>query len=465
VNPYSGDTPRARLAEALPVGAGVALIALSAYAVLAMAGHVLAPAQYAAVASLYLLMSVLGPGIFVAVEQQTTHEVSARIAAGSGWAPALRSGALASARLAGVVTLLVLGLSPLLVPRVFGGSWLLVGGAVLAVWGAAASYPLRGVYAGRRRYGWYGSCMALEGLGRAGAAAVLVGFGVSGGGWYGLVFGFGLVLSAVVTTFGPRTGGPGPELPVGGLVGRRFGGRSGDRSSRRFGGGMFGRIAVLACGCGLTLVIANLGPVVLTYRLGPSDPVDPALSTVGSAGDIATAASFVSLFVLARIPVLLATPVQAMLLSRLTACAQRGEYYELRRVVRLALLAVAALGVPGVIGGALLGPWAAQVFFHAPLRLTSSVAGLLAVGTVAMVAAQLLQPALVALGRNRAASTAWAIGTAVFAALLALPGYPLAGCITAQVAAPLVVAAVMLWSLRVALAGVSTPVAVGTGEV
>lgn len=401
------------------MGAGVALIALSAYAVLAMAGHVLAPAQYAAVASLYLLMSVLGPGIFVAVEQQTTHEVSARIAADLGWAPVLRSGALASAQLAGVVTLIVAALSPLLVPRVFGGSWLLVGGAVLAVWGAAASYPLRGVYAGRRRFGWYGSCMAIEGLGRAGAAAGLVGFGVTGGGWYGLVFGFGLGLSAAITVWGPRSGGDGPPLPV---------------------RPMFGQVAVLAFGCGLTLVIANLGPVVLTFRLGSADP-----------GNAAVAASFVSLFVLARIPVLLATPVQAMLLTRLTSAVRRGELDEWRRIAALSLLGVAALGVPGVIGGALLGPWAGQVFFHAPLRLSWAVAGLLAVGTVGMVAAQVLQPALVALGRNRSASVAWGIGTAVFAALLALPGFPLAGCIAAQVAAPAVVTASMLWSLRAAL--------------
>jgi O-antigen/teichoic acid export membrane protein len=407
---------RARLSEALPVGAGLALIALSAYAVLAMAGHVLVPVHYAAVASLYLLMSVLGPGIFVAVEQQTNHEVSDRIAAGIGWAPALRAGALASVLLAGLVTLLVAAISPLLVPRVFGGSWLLVGGAMLAVWGAAASYPLRGVYGGRRRFGWYGACMAIEGLGRAGACAGLVGFGVTGGGWYGLVFGFGLVLSAVLTVSGPRKGGPGPPLAT---------------------ARMFSRVVVLACGCGLTLVIANLGPVVLTYRLGSADPAKAAV-----------AASFVSLFVLARIPVLLVTPMQAMLLTRLTSSAQRGAFDELRRVLRLAMLGVAALGVPGVVGGALLGPWAAEVFFHAPLRQSWAVAGLLAVGTVAMVAAQLLQPLLVALGRNRSVSTAWGIGTAVFAVLLALPGIPLEACIAAQVAAPSVVTASMLWSLR-----------------
>jgi hypothetical protein len=104
--------------------------------------------------------------------------------------------------------------------------------------------------------------------------------------------------------------------------------------------------------------------------------------------------------------------------------------------------------VPGVVAGALLGPWAAQVLFDAPLRLSWLVAGLLGVGTVGMVAAQVLQPALVALGRNRAATSAWAVGTGVFAGLLALPGDALVACLAAQVAAPAVVVALMWRDLR-----------------
>jgi O-antigen/teichoic acid export membrane protein len=173
--------------------------------------------------------------------------------------------------------------------------------------------------------------------------------------------------------------------------------------------------------------------VVFTSRL---DPADAAL-----------AASFVSLFVLARIPVLVVIPVQAMLLPRMTAAVESGAFDALRSHVRLALLAVLACGVPGVVLGALFGPWAGQVFFAAPLRLSWLVGGLLGVGTVGMVAAQVLQPALVALGRNRAATTAWTVGARVFVALLALPGNPLAACLAAQVVAPAVVVALMLRGL------------------
>ncbi len=402
-----------------PVGAGLALIALSAYAVLALAGHALTPADFAAVGSLYLLVSIVGPGIFVAVEQQTTREVSGRLAAGLGWTPVLRSAATVSAGLAALTTLGVLALSPVLVPRVFGGSWVLLGAAVFAVWGAAAGYLLRGAHAGQRRYGWYAAGMGLEGVARAGACVGLVAAGVTDAGWYGLVFGFGLAVSAVLTLAGPRDGDldtlPGPPHPA---------------------ARMAGQVGLLAGASGLTLVVANLGPVVLTSRLG-TDP-----------GQAALAASFVSLFVLARIPVLLVAPVQAMLLPRLAAAAERADRAELRRQVRVSLLGVLAVGLPGVALAGLVGPWAAQLCFDAPVRLPASVAMLLGAGTVAMIAAQVLSPALVALGHNRSTTLAWAVGTVVFAVLLVLPGSPLAAAVAAQVVAPVIVTAMMVAALR-----------------
>ncbi|MGQ0482479.1 MAG: lipopolysaccharide biosynthesis protein [Pseudonocardia sp.] len=405
-----------------PVGVGLALIALSAYAVLALAGHVLAPADFAAVGSLYLLVSVVGPGVFVAVEQQTNREVSGRIAAGMGWTPVLRSGAAVSAGLAGLTTLGVLALSPVLVPRVFGGSWVLLGAAVLAVWGAAAGYLLRGAHAGQRRYGWYAAGMGLEGVARAGACVGLVLAGVTDAGWYGLVFGFGLVVSAVLTLAGPRDGDlaaiPGPPHPP---------------------ARMAGQVGLLAGASGLTLVVANLGPVVLTSRLA------------GDPGQAALAASFVSLFVLARIPVLLVAPVQAILLPRLAAAAEQAALGELATQVRAAVRGVLAVGVPGVLLAAVAGPWAAQLFFDAPVRLSWLVAGLLGVGTLGMMTAQMVQPALVALGRNRAATFAWGIGAAVFVLLLALPGIPLAAAVTAQAVAPAVVTGLMVRELRASL--------------
>ena len=185
---------------------------------------------------------------------------------------------------------------------------------------------------------------------------------------------------------------------------------------------------LLIVASGLTYVVANTAPLVLTARLPDAPEV---------------AASYVSLFVLARIPVFLFGPVQAFLLPTLTAGAERADLAHLRSRLRVALLAVAAVGVPGALLTAALGPWAARTFFGAPLDLPHAAAGLLGAGTVAMLAAQVLQPALVALRAHRIATTAWVVGVLAFAAVLVAPVDPTTAAVTAQVVGPAVVCLVM----------------------
>lgn len=403
------------------MGGGLALVGLSAYAVLGLAGHTLAPRDYAALGSLYLLTTILGPGVFVAVEQQTNREVSGRLAAGVSTAGTVRTAAAVSGGLAAALSLAVLAAGPVLVPEVFAGSWALLAATVLAVLGASAVYLLRGVFAGQRRYGWYGASLAAEGLTRLLPCVALVLLGGAGLARFGFAFAAGCGVAAALTLYGLRH----PCAPAA---------PSGQRPART--SRMAGAVGLLACASGLSLLVANLGPVVLTSRVGPR-PDDAAL-----------AASFVSLFVLVRVPVFLFAPVQAFLLPGLTAAAERGDAPTVRVRVRAALLAVAAVGGAGVLGAWLLGPWAARVFFHAPLPLPRTVAALLAVSTVAMMAAQILQPALVALGRHRAATGAWLASATLFVALLFAPVDPLLAAVAAQLVAPVLVTALMAAALR-----------------
>src|SRR6478609_3308782 len=105
----------ARLA---PLGGGLFVLGLSAYVVLGVAGHALAPRDYAAVASLYLLVAITSPGVFTALEQETNREVSSRRAVGQGIAPVERAGRAVGAGFAGVVAAVLLAAGPVLVPRV-----------------------------------------------------------------------------------------------------------------------------------------------------------------------------------------------------------------------------------------------------------------------------------------------------------------------------------------------------------
>ncbi len=422
VDPGSGSALaqlRARLPGVAPVGAGLVLLGTSAYAFLGLAGHALAPGEYAAVASLYLLTAVVGPGVFVAVEQETSREVSSRLSANRPTQPVVRSATVISAVLAAAVIILLLALSPLLVHRVFDGAWSLLVAAFVAVTGAASVYVIRGLFSGQRRYGWYGASLAIEGLARLAPAVVLVWVGVAGTGIgtaaFGFAFALGTLVAAAATVVGVRPGAAGPPA---GLA----------RMARGVG--------LLAGASALSFLLANIAPVVLTWRI-TDDP--------------GTAASFVSLFVLARIPLFLFSPVQAFLLPSLTAAAERGEAARVRQQIRTGVVTVGAISLVGVVGAAVAGPWAARVFFNAPVELPGLVAALLGVSTGCMLLAQVFQPALVALGVHRMATSAWIAGTVVFGALLFAPTVPLVAVMAAQLAGPTVVVVIMVCAVRASL--------------
>lgn len=406
---------RHRLGDVAPVGVGLLLLGASSYVVLGIAGHALDPRGYAAVASLYLLTAIVGPGIFIAVEQEINREVSTRISAGVGTAPVRKAGAMVTTGLAVLVGVIVLAASPLLVPSALGGSWTLLVAALVAVAGSAAVYLFRGLFAGERRYGWYATSLAAEGLARI-VPCVLLGLaGGVGAGLFGLTFALGTGVAALICLPALGAARAGPPVVV-----------------RRMAVGT----GLLAFASGLTYLVANLAPLVLTARL----PDAPEL-----------AASFVSLFVLARIPLFLFAPLQAFLLPSLAAGVERGDRDHVRARIRVVGLAVAAVGLPGVVLAGLFGPWAARVFFNAPLDLPKTSAVLLGLSTVVMMAAQALQPALVALGAHRMATVAWLCGSAVFVGLLFLPGDPVTGAVTAQVGGPLVVLVIMAVAVRSAL--------------
>lgn len=416
---------RARLAALAPVGTGLVLVGVSAYAFLGLAGHALAPPEYAAVASLYLLTAVVGPGVFVALEQETSRELSSRIATGRPTRPVLRSAMVLSTVLAAVMITVLLALSPLLVHRVFGGAWSLLVAALVAVAGAAAIHLIRGLFSGQRRYGWYGTSLAAEGLARLVPSVVLVWVGIAGTGHgsaaFGFAFALGTLLAAAATVIGVSPGTPGPAAPL---------------------GPMARGVGFLAGASALTFLLANIAPVVLTSRL---------------TGDPGTAASFVSLFVLARLPLFVFSPMQAFLLPSLTAAAERDDRAGLRRQIRTMTILVGVIGLVGAVGATIAGPWAARVLFNAPLELPALVAAMLGLSTMIMILAQVWQPALVALGEHRAATSAWIAGTVAFGALLCIPINPLMAVVSAQLTGPAVVVLIMARALRQRLTPRLTP--------
>jgi O-antigen/teichoic acid export membrane protein len=192
-------------------------------------------------------------------------------------------------------------------------------------------------------------------------------------------------------------------------------------------------VAFLATAMLLTQLVTNLAPVVVTYRM-PDDLVE--------------ASAFSVAFVLARIPLMLFSPIQAVLLPHLSNAAAKGQLDVVSARVRQAIAVVLALGLPATIACAIAGPWAVRLLFNASTTPSRWTFALLGASAVLIMVALVLQPALVALQHQRTVTVAWITGTVVYVTLLFAPFGPITAAMCAQLVGPAVVLAVAGGHLR-----------------
>ncbi|MFI9381033.1 lipopolysaccharide biosynthesis protein [Kutzneria sp. NPDC052558] len=412
-----------KFGPAVLMGGGLVVLGAAGYLFVGIAGHTLPSAEATAVSGVYFLINIIGPGLFTALEQETSRATSSTIAAGRPLRRVVRNAALLAAGLLAVALLVLGALSPVLVDVELNGNWPLMTAVLLSAVTAAAIYLVRGLLGGMQRFSGYAATLAGEGAARLLPCVVVAVAGVAAAGTYGLIFAGGSLIGALVGLPWTR------DMPHGEAAGSESLGR------------MLRGLLLLVGAILLTQLVANLLPLVVTAKLGSASLV---------------AQAFGAAFLLVRVPLFLFAPVQAMLLPALTAAATKGEYDVVRSRVRLVLMAVLAVGIPGAILSWLLGPWAAQVFFGAKAALPAAAVGLLGVSTILLMTVQALQPALVALGRHHAITVSWAVGTAVLVGLLFVPGDTLTIAVTAQLAGPAVVVAGVLFALLRALRSSST---------
>src|SRR6478735_3009373 len=173
--------------------AGTVLVGLSGYVFFAVIGHDrFDPATAAALAATYLLSNILGPGVFIAAEQESSRVISAARAGGGIDRTTVRRLGMICAGL-GVLTLAVLGL-------------------MLAVVGSAAVYYIRGLAGGQQRFHRYAATTGIDG-----GARILgcLGLAVAGGTnptAYALALCAGPVVAALLTARGVTPSIAAPEL-------------------------------------------------------------------------------------------------------------------------------------------------------------------------------------------------------------------------------------------------------------
>lgn len=457
----AGAVPRGTV----PVGAGTAVNAAGAYGHLALAGRGLDTAGMAGLSVVWAVAFSVGIGLFFPLEQELTRTVAARVTLGAGAGPLLRRGtAVAAGLLAAAVLLLAAAHHPLARLAFDGDAALLwpLAGALSALAGA---HTLRGLLAGQGRFTAYAGQLALDGVLRIAFATALLLTGSHSPTAFALVLtaapllallpflraarapaaGAGRSASGgngaadlrpaataavptaagrhtttapvpalVTTTAGPhKTPGAAPDTVPPGTG--PHGGADGPppvpgSAAPPPDGGEIGRgLAALVGGAVFAQVLAN-APVLGAKGVAP--------------GDTALVTALLCALTLVRVPQFAVGALQAGLLRELTVRQQRGDRAGVARGMRRSAGGTAALGVLCTVPAALAGPWVSERLLAAPPVLDRADFAALGLGTTGYLVAYLLGNGTLATGGHRAQALAWAAGTAVTAAALALPGPP-----------------------------------------
>ena len=374
-----------RAARVLPrgtmsVGAGLAVLGASSYVFLALSARSLTPDAFGRISVLYSLVYTAGPGAFLPVEQELARALADRRARGDGGGPLVRRATVISGTYAAALGIVVLATGPVTVPRLFDGSWALLGCLLLALVGLWAVYLSRGVLAGMDRFGDYGGQLALEGGSRIVAVVVLAAVGLHATGAYGVLIGGGLVLAAVLTarpTMAALTPGP----PAGW-----------QELSSALGWMLVGSV--------LAQLLVNAPPI--------------AAKVLAHTGDSAVAGQVLTGTVLARLPLFAFAAVQAALLPGLAAQLAAGDRHGFVRGLRRLLTAAAVVTAVTTVVAAVAGNKLLHLFFGDRYDLGNDVLMQLALASGLYMAAVILGQSLLALRHYRIAAAGWAVGVAAF---------------------------------------------------
>ena len=104
-----------KFGPAVLMGGGLVVLGAAGYLFVAIAGHTLPPADATAVSGVYFLINIIGPGLFTALEQETSRATSRPLSAVLPLRHVVRNAALLAAGLLAVALVVLGALSPVLV--------------------------------------------------------------------------------------------------------------------------------------------------------------------------------------------------------------------------------------------------------------------------------------------------------------------------------------------------------------
>jgi O-antigen/teichoic acid export membrane protein len=377
--------------EAVPegtfaVGAGLIVAALTTYVFVIIANAGLDSTQYAAFGAFWGFIFVIGPGLFLPIEQEVGRALAHRRAQDLGGGPLVTRAARLGALLTVVMVVLSVATAPLYVDDYFHGNWLLALALPVGLIGFYVMHLARGTLSGNARFRPYGEILAADGILKLGAALALLAIGVDDAGAYGMALAVTPLLAVLIALRNQRDLlTPGPPASY----------------------------AELSQALGWLLAGSLLMQV-----LGYSPLLGINLLKTPSHADTLIVASFTSAFFVARIPPLLFQAVQGTLLPKLANLAGAGRHADFRTGFRQLMMIVGGIAVLGTVGAFAIGPQVGKILFK-DFNISHVDLGLLAAGSCAFIVALTVAQALLALKGHRLAAVAWLLGVAAFVAVAA----------------------------------------------
>jgi O-antigen/teichoic acid export membrane protein len=342
-------------------------------------------ADYKNFGAYWSLALVVGFGVFLPIEQELARLLQSPVV---DHRAVLRAAMLTAGGFAVVELAVVLAASPLLLDA-FGGKT-----GILAALGAmclvsSGQFVVRGSLVGTDRMGTYGGLLVLDGGLRV-VLAVAVAFAVStdssGYAW--------TLVGAVALVHIPL-------LPV---ALRRAAGHPG---TERIGARSFARaVTPLLAGSLAAQLLLNGVPVLV--------------SAVASAAEQAEAGQFQAAFLLARIPLFVAVPLQTAILPPLIRLFDSNRPHLVLRVISRVAGAILAVGVLGGGVAYAIGPWLMRVVFGGEYQIGRLDVAAMVVGVVAYLGLLIVTQALVASALHAKVAWSWLSGLAVAVVVFAV---------------------------------------------
>jgi len=363
----------------IPVAVGLLIAGICSFAFFRVGRVALGSDEaFQPVIGLWFATFALAPGFFLPLEQELGRALSARRALGQGGRPVAMKVLTLGGILATIVTIGIISLGPWLSDEYFGGSWVMVLALVVAIVSYAPAHFSRGLCSGMGRFRAYAVVMGADGLARIVLCLILTVIGVKAVGWYG----FAVAVAPLIGVFAVgwkrqlRTE-PGPEATW-------------QEVTPNLGWLLVG--SVMAAG------LVNAGPI--------------ATSLLAESNERALVTQFGYGVILARVPLFLFQAVQAALLPRLSRLAASGEMNEFMHGFRRLMKVVVAVGVFGVVGAFVAGPFAVETLYDADL--SERTLAMLALGSMFYMIGLAFAQAVIALHGHALVALGWTAGMVTF---------------------------------------------------